>query len=55
LYTYKVVETVVRWPKDVDTEFQKRQAKDKEYITLMGCYPLGTTKQRMMVMAERVY
>ncbi len=55
LYTYKVVETVIRRPKDVDTEFQKREAKDKEYLTLMGCYPLGTTKQRMMVIAERVY
>jgi LPXTG-site transpeptidase (sortase) family protein len=55
LYTYRVVETVIRRPKDVDTEFQKRQEKDKEYITLMWCYPLGTTKQRMMVMAERVY
>jgi len=55
LYKYKIVETVIRRPKDVDTEFQKRQAKDKEYLTLMGCYPLWTTKQRMMVMAERVY
>lgn len=55
LYTYKVVETVIRRPKDVDTEFQKREAKDKEYLTLMGCYPLGTTKQRMMVIAERVF
>jgi LPXTG-site transpeptidase (sortase) family protein len=55
LYTYRVVETVIRRPRDVDSEFQKRQEKDKEYITLMGCYPLGTTKQRMMVMAERVY
>ncbi len=55
LYRYKVVETVVRRPRDVDAEFQKRQAKEKEYITLMGCYPLGTTRQRMMVMAERIY
>ena len=35
LYTYKVVETVIRRPKDVDAEFQKREEKDKEYITLM--------------------
>jgi LPXTG-site transpeptidase (sortase) family protein len=55
LYTYKVVETVIRRPKDVDAEFQKREEKDKEYITLMWCYPLGTTKQRMMVIAERVF
>lgn len=55
LYTYKVVETVVHRPKDVDKEFQKRQDKDAEYVTLMWCYPLGTTKQRMMVIAERVY
>ena len=55
LYKYKIVETVIRRPKDVDKEFQKRQNMDKEYITLMWCYPLGTTRQRMMVMAERVY
>lgn len=55
LYTYKVVHTAIHRPKDVDTEFQKRQEKDGEYVTLMWCYPLGTTKQRMMVIAERVY
>lgn len=55
LYTYKVIETVIHYPKDVDTEFQKREKKDKEYLTLMWCYPLGTTKQRMMVIAERIY
>lgn len=55
LYTYKVLETVIHRPKDVDAEFQKRQEKDGEYVTLMWCYPLGTTKQRMMVIAERVY
>lgn len=54
LYTYQVLETVVKYPKDVDAEFQKRQEADGEYITLMGCYPLGTTKQRMMVMAKRI-
>lgn len=54
LHTYRVLETVVRRPRDVEAEFQKRQALDKDILTLMGCYPLGTTKQRMMVMAERV-
>jgi sortase (surface protein transpeptidase) len=45
---------VVRRPKDVEAEFQKRQALDKDILTLMWCYPLGTTKQRMMVIAERI-
>ncbi len=54
LYTYQVLETVVKYPKEVDTEFQKRQEADGEYITLMGCYPLGTTKQRMMVIAKKI-
>jgi len=54
LHTYKVLETVVRRPRDVEAEFQKRQAMDKDILTLMWCYPLGTTKQRMMVMAERI-
>lgn len=54
LYKYIVQEIMIRRPKEVDKEFQKRQQMDGEYITLMGCYPLGTTKQRMMVIAKRV-
>jgi LPXTG-site transpeptidase (sortase) family protein len=28
--------------------------KGKEYITLMGCYPIGRTDKRMMIFAERI-
>jgi LPXTG-site transpeptidase (sortase) family protein len=35
LHTYRVVETVVKRPKDVEAEFQKRQALDKDILTLM--------------------
>lgn len=54
LYTYSVQEIVVHEPKDVDKEFQKRQDADGEYVTLMGCYPIGTAKERMMVIAKRI-
>lgn len=54
LYTYSVQEIVVHEPKEVDNEFQKRQDADGEYITLMGCYPIGTSKERMMVIAKRI-
>jgi LPXTG-site transpeptidase (sortase) family protein len=54
LYEYKVVDKVIRTPKEVNTEYMKRQNQGKQFVTLMGCYPLGRTDKRMMVIAERV-
>jgi LPXTG-site transpeptidase (sortase) family protein len=33
----------------------KYAALGKEYLTLMGCYPIGRTDKRMMVFAERIH
>ena len=52
LYTYKVIEKVVKNPKQVNIEYLKYQ--DDNYVTLMGCYPIGTDKQRIMVIGKLI-
>ncbi|MDR0608000.1 MAG: class E sortase [Candidatus Peribacteria bacterium] len=54
LYEYKVVTTEIVPPKQVNTTYEKYASLEKEYITLMGCYPIGRSDKRMMVFAERV-
>lgn len=53
-YTYKVVTTVIKTPNKVNEEYLKYQGQDKQFVTLMWCYPLWRTDKRMMVIAERV-
>lgn len=52
LHKYKVVDQKIVLPKDVNKTFLEFQNKDKDYITLMGCYPIGTSKKRYLVIAE---
>ncbi|HRX63517.1 MAG TPA: sortase [Candidatus Absconditabacterales bacterium] len=54
LYEYKVVEKIIVTPKNVNNQYQKYQDKGEDFLTLMGCYPLGRTDKRMMVTAERI-
>ena len=54
LYEYKVVKTVVVKPRNVNDTYVNFWEENKEYITLMWCYPIGRTDKRMMVFAERV-
>ena len=54
LYEYKVVITVVVKPKDVNDTYVNFWEEWKEYITLMGCYPIWRTDKRMMVFAEKI-
>lgn len=54
LYEYKVVETIVVKPKDVNDSYVNFWEKWKEYITLMWCYPIWRTDKRMMVFAEKI-
>lgn len=54
LYEYKVVDTVIVRPKDVNDSYMKFWSADKEYITLMWCYPIWRADKRMMVFAERI-
>ena len=54
LYEYKVVKTTVVKPKDVNNTYTNFWENDKEYITLMWCYPIGRIDKRMMIFAERI-
>jgi LPXTG-site transpeptidase (sortase) family protein len=53
LYEYKVITTEIVPPKQVNDTYLKYTNLEKEYLTLMGCYPIGRTDKRMMVIAER--
>jgi LPXTG-site transpeptidase (sortase) family protein len=54
LYEYKVVSIEIVKPKEVNDTYMQYVDIGKEYLTLMGCYPIGRTDKRMMVFAERV-
>lgn len=54
LYEYKVLKTVIVKPKDVNNTYVNFWDEDKEYITLMWCYPIWRTDKRIMVFAERI-
>lgn len=54
LYEYKVLDTVVVKPKNVNDTYMNFGEEWKEYITLMWCYPIGRTDKRMMVFAEKI-
>ena len=54
LYQYKVVDIQVQYPDKVHVTYDQYANKDKNYLTLMGCYPIGTSKQRMLIVAEQV-
>jgi LPXTG-site transpeptidase (sortase) family protein len=47
LYTYQIDHKVIKRPKDVAKEISAWQ--DKEYLTLMACYPLFSDAQRILV------
>jgi len=54
LYEYKVIKTVVVKPRNVNNTYVNFGEENKEYITLMWCYPIWRTDKRMMVFAERI-
>ena len=54
LYEYKVLKTVIVRPRDVNDTYVNFWEGWKEYITLMGCYPIWRTDKRMMIFAEKI-
>lgn len=54
LYEYKVVDLFVVAPKQVAAQYMTYQNAGGSYITLMWCYPLGTDKKRIMVVAKLI-
>ena len=54
LFEYKVVDKFVVPTTQVNAQYMSYQNAGGSYITLMGCYPLGTDKNRIMVVAKLV-
>ncbi len=52
LHSYKIVDHRIVYPKDVNKTYLEFQNKGKDYVTLMWCYPIGTSKKRYLVIAE---
>ena len=50
-YTYKVVDNEVIWPTEVSKLIMDT---DKPMMTLVTCWPLGTSRQRLLVHAEQI-
>jgi len=54
LYEYKVIDLFIVAPKQVAAQYMTYQNVGGSYITLMGCYPLGTDNKRIMVVAKLI-
>ncbi len=54
LYEYKVIDLFIISPKQVNAQYMTYQNAGGSYITLMWCYPLGTDKKRIMVVAKLI-
>ncbi len=54
LTTYEMVERKVVLPKEVADYYHEFQDKGESFVTLMGCYPIGSDAKRMMVVAKKV-
>ncbi len=52
LYNYEVVAKVFVTPSKVDEEYNKYT--NGEYVTLMGCYPIGSDSKRWLIIAKRI-
>ena len=54
-YTYKMIGTMIVDPSDVNSLVRiANDNPDKPLITLLTCYPLGTSRQRYIVYAEQI-
>jgi sortase (surface protein transpeptidase) len=49
-----VTEKKVVRPRDVNAEFLTYHTKSRHYVILMGCYPIGTTDKRILLIAEKI-
>ncbi len=51
-YQYKMIDRKVVWPSGVNDYYASYLSG--KYLTLMGCYPIGTDAQRIMVVFEKI-
>ena len=54
LSTYEMLERKIIYPKDVAEYYHEFQDQKGSFITLMGCYPIGSNAQRIMVVAKKI-
>ena len=54
LFEYRVIDKFVVPPKQVNAQYMSYENAGGSYVTLMGCYPLGTDKNRLMVVAKLI-
>lgn len=52
MYNYEIVSKTIKQPKDFYKEFIKYT--DQNYLVLMGCYPIWTDKNRMLIFAKEI-
>ncbi len=50
-YTYSVISKQVIKPTEV---YKISRANDKPYLTLITCYPVGTSRERLIIFAEQI-
>lgn len=53
LYKYKVIDKKITYPKNVPDYYNLYQWKADDFITLMGCYPIGKDTKRILITAQR--
>lgn len=54
LYEYEVIDIQIKYPQHVNDTYMEYANLHKNYLTLMWCYPIGTAKQRILVIAEQI-
>jgi len=54
MYTYKIIAKKIVKPKDVAKLYEQYHSDDQQYLTLIGCYPIGTASERIAIIAELV-
>jgi sortase (surface protein transpeptidase) len=53
VYKYQIFKKLVKYPRQVKATYQY-YAKQGKILTLMGCYPIGTDRQRMLIIAKQI-
>jgi len=54
LYTYRIIDEAIIYPKDVNKNYMKYQELWGSYLSMMGCYPIGKSAQRIIKIAKLV-
>lgn len=54
IYQYKIIAKEIVKPKNVSKIYAKYQSDNIHYLTLVGCYPVGTADSRIMIVAQLI-